>query len=238
MSMFQSYNKATKRDPLKLQQAVMQEAEWERNEKAKANAQRNSNLGTGASIYNKAMGDSSPIADYLRNMGNTPESAQNMDLGLMEGEGGQGALESIDAASALPEPAMDLGLGQGAGEGALSSIDAAGALPDATAAVGQNVAADVGGTAAIDAAAGAGAEAIGADMLGAEALGLAAGEGGAGALGSIAASQGAAAAAPAAAAVAPAAATAAGGGTMSSILAGMGPAGWAAMAALALKDMF
>jgi hypothetical protein len=209
---FNRFSDAEKADTPQYTQAVVRQAQLENQAEMQANALRSQQMGGAAELYNAGMGDNTPIADFFGSMGNTPASAQNMDLGLQGYESGQGGLEAIDASQAM--------------EG-VDVLNEGGMLADL------NAAADASELAGMADLAGAGDLASIADAGVATEAALGAGEIAGGMEAVLGAGEAAAAAQAATAAGAAGTAGAAGGG---GLMAAMGPVGWAGLAGLALRN--
>lgn len=66
---FAQFKRATRPKDIEYTQAVMQEGMLKQQAKQQANALRSQNMMGAAELYNKGMGDKTPIADYLSGLG-------------------------------------------------------------------------------------------------------------------------------------------------------------------------
>ncbi len=72
---FAQFKRATRPKDIEYTQAVMQQGMLEQQAKQQANALRSQNMMGAAELYNKGMGDKTPIADYLSTLGTDPTAA-------------------------------------------------------------------------------------------------------------------------------------------------------------------
>ncbi len=70
--LFQPFNKATRRETPGFLDAEISQAKFEDSARQQRNALRSGNILGGATLYNEAMGESTPIADYLFGAEATP----------------------------------------------------------------------------------------------------------------------------------------------------------------------
>lgn len=123
MAMFADFKRATQAKAPDLLEAELIEAQA----KAQALRQRNQNVLGGASIYNKAMGDKSPIADAVFGGGEAAETAASvMPSGgetllaeTMAGAAGEGGAAGAEA---LATEALGSGVLEGVGTEAMAGL--------------------------------------------------------------------------------------------------------------------
>lgn len=210
---FATPNKAVQAKAPDYVRAVIEQQKLDDQAKAQANALRSQQMGGAAELYNAGMGDNTPIADAFGSMGDTPASAQNMDLGLEGYDSGQGGVEAVEASQTM-EGADVLNEGS-----MLADLNAAADASELTSGAADLASIADAGT-AVETLAGAGEVAGGAEAV------LGAGE--------AAAAAQAATAASAAGTAGTAAAGAAGGGGLMATLGAANPYIAAALAAYSL----